>query len=164
MPARSRRPHKPGIPATSNARAVDRTTELSDEMLGSDVDLQPSIARPFSWPEQNEVTSSSMLLADSQQLRLLERLRAAGKQPMTIGELRGGGIDFPAVVISELQLHGYAIERVYKHGRLIGVRLLGTEAPDPPSAQAPPMAPTFVLAKWAGRDARGRSLSPEQPS
>ena len=42
--------HQRGIPATSNATVVDRTTELSDEMLGSDVDLQPSIARPFSWP------------------------------------------------------------------------------------------------------------------
>jgi hypothetical protein len=127
--------HQSGIPATSNATVVDRTTELSDEMLGSDVDLQPPIARPFSWPPQNEVTSCSMVLVDSQQLRLLERLRAAGKQPVTIGELRGGGIDFPAVVISELELHGYAIERVYEHGRLIGVRLLGTEAPDPPASR-----------------------------
>ena len=98
--------HQRGITATSNATVVDRTTELSDEMLGSDVDLQPSIARPFSWPQQNEVQSPSMVLADSQQLRLLERLRAAGKQPVTIGELRGGGIDFPAAVISELDSTG----------------------------------------------------------
>jgi hypothetical protein len=114
-----------GIPATAIATVVDR--KLPDEMLGSDVD--------FSWPQQNEVTSSSMALADSQQLRMVERLRAAGKQPVTIGELRGGGIDFPAVVISELELHGYAIERVYEHGRLIGVRLLDTEAPDPPASR-----------------------------
>ena len=39
--------HQRGIPATSSATVVDRTTELSDEMLGSDVDLRPSIARPF---------------------------------------------------------------------------------------------------------------------
>jgi hypothetical protein len=48
-----------------------------------------------------------MALAETQQLRMLERLRSAGK-PLTLGELRAGGIDFPAVVISELELHGYA--------------------------------------------------------
>jgi hypothetical protein len=34
-------------------------------------------------------------------------------------------------VIGELELNGYAIERVYEHGRLIGVRLLETQASDP---------------------------------
>jgi hypothetical protein len=78
-----------------------------------------------------------MALADIQQLRMLERLRGAGTQPVTLGELRGGGIDFPAVVISELELHEYAIERVYEHGRLIGVRLLATKPPiHPPHAGA----------------------------
>jgi len=75
-----------------------------------------------------------MALADSQQLRMVERLRAARKQPVTIGELPGDGIDFPAVVISELELHGPAIERVYEHGRLLGVRLPETKAPDPPAS------------------------------
>jgi hypothetical protein len=79
-----------------------------------------------------------MALAETHQLRMLERLRSAGEQPMTHGELRAGGIDFPAVVISELEVHGYAIERVYEHGRLIGVRLLETEAPDPPAARRRP--------------------------
>ena len=69
-----------------------------------------------------------MALADSQQLLLLERLRRAGTQPVALDELRAGGIYFPAVVISELELHGYAIERVHEHGRLIGVRLLETNA------------------------------------
>ena len=76
-----------------------------------------------------------MALAETQQLRMLERLRRAGKQPVTLGELRAGGIHFPAVVIGELELNGYAIERVYEHGRLIGVRLLETEAPDTPSSR-----------------------------
>ena len=74
-----------------------------------------------------------MALAETQQLRMLERLRHAGEQPLTLGELRAGGIHFPAVVIGELELNGYAIERVYEHGRLIGVRLLETKASDPPS-------------------------------
>ena len=53
---------------------------------------------------------------------------------MTLGELRAGGIDFPAVVIGEFELHGYANERVYENGRLIGVRLLEDGAPDPPAS------------------------------
>jgi len=72
-----------------------------------------------------------MALAERQQLRMLERLRRAGSQPVTLGELRAGGIHFPAVVIGELELNGYTIERVYEHGRLIGVRLLDTKASDP---------------------------------
>jgi hypothetical protein len=41
--------------------------------------------------------------------------------------------NLPPPVIGELELNGYAIERVYEHGRLIGVRLLETNASDPPS-------------------------------
>ena len=58
-----------------------------------------------------------MALAETQQLRMLERLRSAGNQPVTLDQLRAGGIDFPAVVIGELELNGCAIERVYEHGR-----------------------------------------------
>ena len=71
-----------------------------------------------------------MTLADSQQQRMLERLRAAGDQPTALAELRANGIDFPAAVLSELELNGYAIERVHDHGRLIGVRLLEPQPPD----------------------------------
>ncbi len=76
-----------------------------------------------------------MALAETQQLRLLERLRSAGEQPVTRDQLRAGGVDFPAVVIGELELNGYVIERVYEHGRQIGVRLLETDAPDPPASR-----------------------------
>ena len=76
-----------------------------------------------------------MALAETQQLRMLERLRSAGQQPVTLDQLRAGGIDFPAVVIGELELNGYVIERVSEHGRQIGVRLLETEAPDPPASR-----------------------------
>ena len=72
-----------------------------------------------------------MTLAEPQQLRMLEQLRRAGTQPLTLDELRAGGIHFPAVVIGELELNGYAIERVYEHDKLIGVRLLETKAPEP---------------------------------
>ena len=76
-----------------------------------------------------------MMLADTQQQRLLERLRQAGEQPVAFAELHAGGIDFPAAVVSELELNGYAIERVYDHRRLVGVRLLGPEPPEAPAAQ-----------------------------
>jgi len=38
------------------------------------------------------------------------------------------GLDAPAAVISELELNGHAIERVYEHGRLVGLRLIEPEA------------------------------------
>jgi hypothetical protein len=63
---------------------------------------------------------------------MLERLRRAGNQPVTLGELRAGGIHFPAVVIGGLE---YAIERIYEHGGLIGVRLLETDAPGTPASR-----------------------------
>jgi hypothetical protein len=75
---------------------------------------------------------------------MLEQLRQAGAQPMTLDQLRAGGIDFPAVVIGELELNGYVIERVHDHGKLLGVRLLETEAPDPPTTRPPTMAPPAV--------------------
>jgi hypothetical protein len=64
-----------------------------------------------------------MTVADAQQQRLLERLCKAGDEPVAFAELRAGRIDFLAAVVSELELNGYAIERVYDHGRLVGVRL-----------------------------------------
>jgi len=63
---------------------------------------------------------------------MLERLRSTGGQPVTLGELRAVGIDFPAVVLSELEINGYLIERLHEHGRLIGVRLLEIDTPDAP--------------------------------
>jgi len=66
---------------------------------------------------------------------MLERLRGAGNQPVTLDQLRAGGIDFPAVVIGELELNGLLIEQVYEHGRQIGVRLLETDVPDLPASR-----------------------------
>jgi hypothetical protein len=74
-----------------------------------------------------------MTLADAQQQRLLERLRQAGDQPVAFAVLRAAGIDFPAAVVCELELSGYAIERVYDHGRLVGVRLRKPQTPDTPA-------------------------------
>jgi hypothetical protein len=71
-----------------------------------------------------------MALLDAQQRRLLERLRQAGDRPVAFAELHGAGIDFPAAAVSELELNGYVMERVYDHGQLVGVRLLQPEPPD----------------------------------
>ncbi len=54
---------------------------------------------------------------------------------MTLDELRAGGVDFPAVVLSELEINGYVIERLREHGRLIGVRLLETAPPAAPASR-----------------------------
>ncbi len=75
-----------------------------------------------------------MTLPDAQQQRLLERLRQAGEEPVAFAELHTAGIDFPAAVVSELELNGYVIERVRDHGRLVGVRLRDPDPPDTPTA------------------------------
>lgn len=55
-----------------------------------------------------------------------------GPRAGRFAELHAAGVDFPAAVVSELELNGYAIERVYDHGRLVGVRPLHPEPPDTP--------------------------------
>jgi hypothetical protein len=82
-----------------------------------------------------EGDNPSITLADAQQQ--LKRLREAGDQPVSFAELHASGIDFPAAVVSELELDGYAIERVHDHRRLVGVRLLDPErdTPDTPAVR-----------------------------
>ena len=70
--------------------------------------------------------TGSLIPADSQQQQLLDRLRLSGA-PVTFAELRISGIHFPATVVSELQLGGYAFEHVHENGRMVGVRLLESE-------------------------------------
>jgi len=76
-----------------------------------------------------------MTLLDVQQQRLLERLRLAGEEPVAFAGLRAAGVDFPAAVVSELELSGYVIERAYDRGQLVGVRLLHPKPPDTPAAR-----------------------------
>jgi hypothetical protein len=68
-----------------------------------------------------------MTLVESEHRLALERLRSAGEEPVSLTALRAAGLDFPAAVISELELNGYAIERVHEDGRLVGVRLVERE-------------------------------------
>jgi hypothetical protein len=76
-----------------------------------------------------------MTIADAQQQLLLQHLRQAGDEPVAFTELHATGIAFPAAVVSELELSGYVIERVYDHGRPLGVRLLQPEPPDTPASR-----------------------------
>ena len=69
-------------------------------------------------------------LVETQHRLALEQLRRAGERPVSLAELRAAGLDFPAAVISELELNGYAIVRVYEHGRLLGLRLIEPENAD----------------------------------
>jgi len=69
-------------------------------------------------------------LVETQHRLALEELRRAGERPVSLAALRAAGLDSPAAVISELELNGYAIERVYEHGRLVGLRLIEPEDAD----------------------------------
>jgi biotin operon repressor len=62
---------------------------------------------------------------------VLRALRDAGDRPVSLLELRERGIANAASVIYELELAGYEIDRVHRHGRLLGVRLGGTGEPRP---------------------------------
>jgi biotin operon repressor len=71
-------------------------------------------------------------LAQQRQESLLKVLRDAGDRPVSLVELRERGVANPAAMIYELEIAGYEIDRVHRHGRLLGVRL---------GARADPYAP-----------------------
>jgi hypothetical protein len=64
---------------------------------------------------------------ERQQLLLLAALRHADGAPISYSRLRDAGIEFPAGVVSELELMGVQIERCYEHAErrrhAVGVRL-----------------------------------------
>jgi biotin operon repressor len=68
-------------------------------------------------------------LANRRQDIVVRALRDAGDRPVSLPELRERGIANPAAVIYELELAGYEIDRVHRHGRLLGVRLSGSAEP-----------------------------------
>jgi biotin operon repressor len=74
-------------------------------------------------------------LANRRQDIVLRALRDAGDRPVSLPELRERGIANPAAVIYELELGGYEIDRVHRHGRLLGVRLGGSGEPRPEASR-----------------------------
>jgi hypothetical protein len=81
---------------------------------------------------------------EHQQALLLAVLRRAGGAPVSYSELKDAGVEFPASVVSELELAGVAIDRCLANGpgssRQVGVRLLRAADPDPGPVDAPPTA------------------------
>lgn len=69
---------------------------------------------------------------EQQQALVLDVLSRAGDAPVSYAELRQAGVEFPASVVSELELAGVPIERCHEHAagsrRVLGVRLVS--APD----------------------------------
>jgi hypothetical protein len=106
---------------------VDRI--YSAATVGLDDRASAGLRHPaaFRFAGREKITAMTL---DGQQQRMLQRLRQAGGQPVTYGELRADGITFPAAVASELELNGYAIDRVFVGGRLAGLRLIDREPPD----------------------------------
>jgi hypothetical protein len=90
---------------------------------------------------------------DEQQTVLLETLRRAAGAPVSYAQLHKAGIEFPASVVSELQLAGVAIERWHAHTcgerRLMGVRL--DPSRDPSRVLA--ASPRAVLKRGSALDA-----------
>jgi cytosine/adenosine deaminase-related metal-dependent hydrolase len=68
-------------------------------------------------------------IAARRQDAVLRALRDAGDRPVSLVELRERGIGNPGAVIYELELAGYEIDRVHRHGRLLGVRLGARDEP-----------------------------------
>jgi biotin operon repressor len=72
-------------------------------------------------------------LAQQRQETILRALRDAGDRPVSLVELRERGIANPAAMIYELEIAGYEIDRVHRHGRLLGVRLGARAEPHAPA-------------------------------
>jgi biotin operon repressor len=74
-------------------------------------------------------------LAQQRQETILRALRDAGDRPVSLVELRERGIANPAAMIYELEIAGYEIDRVHRHGRLVGVRLGARAEPHAPAGR-----------------------------
>jgi hypothetical protein len=97
---------------------------------------------------------------EQQQTILLELLRKAAGAPVSYAELQDAGIEFPASVVSELELAGLPVQRSHVNVSgarpLMGVRL--DPSRDPSSKPAPlrdpgPAGPAVVRACVARRRA-----------
>jgi tetratricopeptide (TPR) repeat protein len=77
--------------------------------------------------ERRDAREADPPVVERQQAVLLEMLRRAAGAPVSYAQLQDAGIEFPASVVSELELAGVSVERcdVHERGgrRLAGVRL-----------------------------------------
>ncbi len=108
-----RRSHRQPVPTDPGARApIIAATSDSGRTHAT----APVADRPKAAPH-------SVVAGDRQQRLALDALRAAGERPVSFSQLRAAGVNFPATVVGELELDGWAIERVVEQERLVGVRL-----------------------------------------
>src|SRR5437763_4077965 len=84
---------------------------------------------------------------DEQQAQLLDVLRRFGGKPVSYQQLRDAGVEYPASVVSELELAGLPLERAYE-GPLSARRLLGVRL-DPRYGRAGDEAQASVSSKTA---------------
>lgn len=75
---------------------------------------------------------------ERQQALVLDALQAAGGRPVSYDALREAGVEFPASVISELELAGVDVERCRDGPHVVGVRL---RVPAPAGVAARPDRP-----------------------
>jgi hypothetical protein len=82
---------------------------------------------------------------DEQQARLVARLRAAGGAPVTFGELRGAGIENPALLCYELAAAGLPITRTASPAEGMPAMSARLEPdPEPPPADQPAVSRPIV--------------------
>jgi hypothetical protein len=117
-----------------------RTTLFSRHLTGPADPARERVTRP---PDPDRPG------LEQQQALLVAVLRRAGGRPVSFSELKDAGIEFPASVMSELELAGVAIERCFASEpgarKQVGVRLLPDANPGPRalgarSVGAPPLA------------------------
>ena len=102
--------------------------------------------RQTRWPVLH---GAEPLALECQQALVLEMLRRAAGTPVTYAQLQDAGIEFPASVVSELELAGVSVERCDVHER--GARRLAGVRVDP-SRERPEMpAGTSAVAQRDGR-------------
>jgi hypothetical protein len=77
-----------------------------------------------------------MPVADDESRRLLDLLREAGDEAVTLDELEIVGVRDPARALLELELAGFAVQRVYEHparGRPVTCVRLESDQPVAPA-------------------------------
>jgi hypothetical protein len=102
-------------------------------------------------------------MPDEQQALVLSALRSASGEPVSFSALRAAGVEFPASIVSELELSGVAIERCrIAGGREPGVRL--APAVEPVLADPGLAEPGLAEPAAAAEPAAGATPSRHKPA
>jgi hypothetical protein len=112
--------------------------------------------------------SAPVVSLERQQALLLGELRCAAGRPVSFDELRLAGVEYPAGVVSELELAGVGLERCYARTgggrRAVGVRLDPdrdpVSAPDVGQRHPPETRPVEQSTSWSSPRVYRGSLLP----